>query len=69
MSKRPEGLVFDVVFIFVSVGLAALASFIFGYTDGFARYRAIQVEAVEHGYAEWVPDNKGKVTFTWKGTQ
>lgn len=69
MNDRPSEFVFDFMFIVIVVGLATSASFLFGYTNAAARCKAIQIEAVEHGYAEWVPDSKGKVTFTWKETK
>lgn len=57
----------------LGIGVAATAvaflSFMSGRMDGISRCKAIQVEAVEHGYAEWVPDTEGKTTFTWKENQ
>ena len=28
--------------------------------------KAIRTEAVERGFAEWVPDKEGNTTFKWK---
>jgi hypothetical protein len=28
--------------------------------------KILKAEAVQRGYAEWVPDAEGNVTFTWK---
>ena len=34
-----------------------------GYHDGI---KYIQCDAVQQGYAKWIPDDEGNTTFTWK---
>ncbi len=40
-----------------------LCSLIYGLNSG---AQHVRTEAVERGYAEWVPDKEGNTTFKWK---
>lgn len=55
-----------VVCFFVGVTLSVVvfsAVFVFAAID---RMNAVQAEAVERGFAEWVPGKEGNTTFKWK---
>ena len=46
--------------------LLVIAGSILNYKARMAELEAIHTEAVENGWAEWVPDKEGNTTFKWK---
>jgi hypothetical protein len=52
----------DVVFVILTL-LFVLCIFIWGAWNGNVAFRQ---EAVDKGYAQWLVDNKGDVTWEWK---
>jgi hypothetical protein len=55
-ANRWTPTLFTFVFIFMTVGAFYAAH----------QREQLKVEAVERGYAEWVPDTHGDTVFKWK---
>ena len=49
--------------------IASVFALVIGIAVYSAGVKRIQVEAVEHGYAEWVSDERGTTEFKWKNAQ
>ena len=63
-DKVPTAIIVWLVLIgLTSAGLLISFSNFLGFGDG---ARAARAEAVERGFAEWVPDKEGNTTFRWK---
>jgi hypothetical protein len=53
----------------IKVALLLCVVFVFGVCVGVyldKEAEAVRIEAVERGFAEWVPDKEGNTTFKWK---
>lgn len=48
------------------IGAILAAIFLMVHFEEKDRETPIRTEAVERGFAEWVPDSSGNVTFKWK---
>jgi len=69
MSRTETPMWQEIGMIFLVSAFSALAGYQIGLVDREVTLHKARVEAVEHGYAEWVPDTEGKTTFTWKEKQ
>lgn len=58
-----EGYKSAICLLFLAIIVVFFASGNAGFGDG---KQVIRTEAVERGYAEWVPDKEGNTTFKWK---
>lgn len=55
-----------VVFAVFAISVSLALSLVIQGKGEEAGMKAIRTEAVERGYAEWVPDKEGNTTFKWK---
>jgi hypothetical protein len=61
-----EELAARLVYCLVVFLIVALASGAFGYFVGKQEHHQTKAEAVKRGFAEWISDENGNTTFTWK---
>lgn len=65
-QENEEPLIGTVVFVFLFATIliiGCICSNHCGYLEG---QQLLRAEAVERGFAEWVPDKEGNTTFKWK---